>query len=75
MTEWKVGDQAKVIANNRYGDGAADIGIEFTVEGLREGKGGLVLLTSKNTHGFDGFYSNRCEKLHSPSSRSGDEND
>jgi hypothetical protein len=63
MSDWKIGDQAKVIADNQYGDGAADIGIVFEVEGLREGRGGLVLLTSKGTRGFDGFYANRCLKL------------
>jgi len=59
--EWKVGDKARVIADNKYGDGAADIGIEFEVEGLREGSDGLVLITRSGTRGFDGFYANRCE--------------
>lgn len=62
--DWKVGDRAKVITDNEYGDGAADIGTEFTVEGLREGsRGRTVLLTSLATRGFDGFYAERCERL------------
>lgn len=61
--EWEVGDRARVIADNEYGDGAADIGIEFVVEGLREGsQGRTVLITAKATRGFDGFYAERCER-------------
>lgn len=60
--QWKIGERAKVVADNEYGDGAGDIGTEFTVEGLREGsRGRLVLLTSQATRGYDGFYAERCE--------------
>lgn len=63
-SEWKVGDRARVVADNEYSDGAEDIGAEFTVEGLREGsRGRTVLLTGKATRGFDGFYAERCERV------------
>lgn len=61
---WRVGDRVRVVVDNEYGDGAADIGTEFVVEGLREGSGGrMVLLTATATRGFDGFYAERCELL------------
>jgi hypothetical protein len=61
MHKWKTGDRARVVADNTYRDGAADIGIEFVVEGLREDNEGPVLLTSAATRGYDGFYAHRCE--------------
>jgi hypothetical protein len=64
MIDWNIGDKARVVSDNKYGDGAVDIGIEFVVEGFREGSDGLVLLTGAATRGFDGFYANRCERMH-----------
>ena len=63
MTNWKIGDKARVIADNKYGDGADEIGTEFVVEGLREGSNGLVLLTTPGPRGYDGFYASRCEHV------------